>query len=270
MSDKFPTDADSASSSRPAARPKAKPRYGDTDRPAARPSRPAVRPAQPGAQPDLAPFDLAPTDLAPAEKPAPVSTAVPTLPKAKAKPRHESKANAVKPPRTVPDWVKRPITIYTALVAAAAIFAGYALVVFLTSGDDESTTFAQARDTVLLNARQDIVVLNTLDYRTVDAGLRSWLDASTGNLHDQIANVSAADKKDIVTAKKKSDGKVIDAAVTELDNRAGSATVIATVETAVTPNDGTPPKRNRFSATMERVGHSWKLSDLQQVAVNLS
>ena len=67
-----------------------------------------------------------------------------------------------------------------------------------------------------------------------------------------------------------SSGKVIDAAVTQLDNRAGNATVIATVETTVAPSNGTPPKRNRFSATLARDGGSWKLSDLQQVAVNLS
>jgi Mce-associated membrane protein len=282
---------------RPAARPKAKARYGDSDRPAGRSARPAATATAQAARSEAAapePATTASTTAlldAPAESTPPAKTPVaqvspapvasddvaavnapaevaPTLPKAKPKPRHEAKETA-RPPRTAPDWLKRPATIYVALVAAAAIFAGYALIAWLTAGN-ESASFSRARDAVLLDARQDIVILNRLDYRSVDAGLKNWLAASTGDLHDQLANVTADDKKDIVAAKKTSDGKVIDAAVTELDNRAGTATVIATVETTVEPNDGTPPKRNRFSAAMQRVGSTWKLSALQQVEVNLS
>jgi len=248
MSDEEPTTPTSesasesaAASARPVPRPKAKPRYGAGEAlPTRAASKPTVRKAKPSTKPRAKP--RAKKDPAP-----------------KAERSH-----------SVPGWIRRPVTIYTAIVAAAAIFAGYALVAWINAGNDESVHYAKARDAVLLDARQDIVVLNTLDYRKVDAGLKSWLDASTGDLHEQIANVTATDKKDLVNAKKISSGKVIDVAVTELDNRAGSATVIATVETSVSPSNGTPPKRNRFSATLARDGSSWKLSDLQQVAVNLS
>jgi len=101
--------------------------------------------------------------------------------------------------------------------------------------------------------------------------LQDWLGATTGTLHDQISQVSASDKKSITDAKTTTTGRVIDAAVTQLDDRAGSATVIASVEVSVQPATGSATiKRNRFTATMTRVGTEWKLSDLQQVAVNLS
>jgi len=293
MSDDKPTGASRGSGTvtvrRPAARPKGKPRYGDTDHPADGPSRPATRRA-PTAEPAVAKPAVAEPAVAGPEatvttEPAPPAAstsddpfetsgdAAPTPPKAGTEPSRESKATVaaepVKRTSALAYWAKRPLSVYLALVVAAAIFAGYALVAWVTT-DDGPVKFARARDAVLLDARQDIVILNKLDYRNVDAGLRAWQDATTGDLHSQLTNVSPDDKKSIVTAKKVSTGKVIDAAVTELDNRAGTATVIATVETTVTPNDGTPPKRNRFTATMTRVGKTWKLSDLAQVGVNLS
>lgn len=243
--------SDNTTPARPAARPKAKPRYQPEPTQPARPAKAeSARPAK--AKPVKAkPVKERPVERKPAEQ-KPAATA--------AAPRHRARLG----------WLKRPATIYSALVAAAAVFAGYALVTWMSVSHDDTANYAKARDAVLLDARQDIVVLNTLDYRKLDDGLKHWLDASAGDLHEQIANVTPADKKDLVTAKKISSGKVIDAAVTQLDNRAGSATVIATVETTVSPSNGAPPKRNRFSATMARDGGSWKLSDLQQVAVNLS
>lgn len=164
------------------------------------------------------------------------------------------------------------LTIGCALLAVAAVIFGVlAFVSWWHADHDDSLKFAHSRDTVALAARQDIVVLNTLNYQNVDAGLQSWLGASTGSLHDQISQVSATDKTSISDAKTVTSGKVIDAAVTQLDDRAGSATVIASVEVTVTPAGGkATTKRNRFSATMNRVGSDWKLSDLQQVPVNLS
>ncbi|MGI8666165.1 MAG: hypothetical protein ACR2N4_09070 [Jatrophihabitans sp.] len=157
------------------------------------------------------------------------------------------------------------------LALAAVVFAAIAFGSWWHADHDGSLHFAQARDNVALTARQDIVVLNTLNYAQVDAGLQSWLAASTGTLHDQISQVSAADKKSIADAKTVTTGKVIDAAVTQLDDRAGTANVIASVEVSVTPSGGTATtKRNRFSATMTRVSDTWKISDLAQVPVSLS
>jgi Mce-associated membrane protein len=154
---------------------------------------------------------------------------------------------------------------------AALVFAVLSVLSWHSADTSGSLKYAKSRDAVVLAARQDIVVLNTLSYKNVDGGLQSWLGASTGTLHDQISQVSAADKKQITDAKTVTTGKVIDAAATQLDDRAGSATVIAAVEVTVTPSSGkATTKRNRFSATMTRIDGAWKLSDLQQVAVNVS
>jgi Mce-associated membrane protein len=254
---------DTATPARPAARPKAKPRYQpEPDRPAGLTRAESSRAAKAAKPAKVEPAKPAKVESA---RPAKVKPSEPVAPVA-------GKAATEAHPRRRADLsrLKRPATICTALLAAAAAFAGYALVSWISAGNDDTAHFAKARDAVLLDARQDIVVLNQLDYRNIDGGLKRWLDATTGDLHDQLANVSPADRKDISTAKKTSSGKVIDAAVTELDNRAGTATVIATVETTVSPSNGAPPKRNRFKATMARVDGGWKLSALDQVTVSMS
>jgi Mce-associated membrane protein len=167
---------------------------------------------------------------------------------------------------------RRTLTVLLAgLAVLAVVFAVYGFTSWWRADHDSSLGYARTRDTVALAARQDIVVLNTLDYQQLDTGLQNWLGASTGTLHDQIAQVSAADKSSIAAAKTTTSGKVIDAAVTQLDDRAGTATVIASVEVTVTPAGGkAATKRNRFSANLTRVGAAWKLSDLQQVPVSVS
>ena len=144
------------------------------------------------------------------------------------------------------------------LTVAALIFAVVAVSSWWRADHDSSIGFAKTRDAVALAARQDIVVLNTMDYRKIDAGLQNWLGASAGTMHDQLSQVSAADKSTIIAAKSVTSGKVLDAAVTQLDDRAGNATVIATVEVTVNVASGkSTVKRNRYSATLARVGSAF-------------
>lgn len=161
------------------------------------------------------------------------------------------------------------IGVAVALVACLA-FAVSALVVHLTSGSSAGGA-AATRDEALLAARQDIVVLNTLDYRRVTSGLQRWSDASTGALHAQLARVSSDERKRIAAAQTVTTAKVLDAAVVNLDTAAGSATVIASVELTVHPA-GKPAqlKRERLRAQLVRVGDTWKVSSLDQVGVTLS
>jgi len=172
--------------------------------------------------------------------------------------------------------VKRPAGYGTILLCALAVaalgFAAVAAVSWWNASHDSSLDFARSRDAVAVAARQDIVVVNTLDYRNVDGGLRNWLAATTGTLHDQLSHVDPAARSQIQSAETVTTGKVLAAAVSQLDDRAGTATVLATVEITVTPAGGKAAvKRNRFSATMTRLaGDDWKLSDLQQVPVSIS
>ena len=125
---------------------------------------------------------------------------------------------------------------------------------------------------MLIVATSNIETLNSLDYRKVDEGLKSWAEVTTGTLHDQLAEVSDDERKLLADQQKISSGSVMDAAMTDFDDN--SATVIAAVESTV--NDGADPeaeptvKRNRFSADLVKVGDEWLLESLEQVAVNMS
>jgi Mce-associated membrane protein len=163
-------------------------------------------------------------------------------------------------------WWLVALLLVAALVAVSGVFMGWQA----DRAPDRAS--AETRDTVLIEARQAIETMNTLDYRSVDKGVKAWLQVTTGTLRDQLAGVSADDRTLLAEQKKISTGRVVDAAVIDVDD--GSATVIAAVE--VTVRDAAKPdseptvKRNRFSADLVKVGGRWKLESLQQVAVSLS
>ncbi len=159
-----------------------------------------------------------------------------------------------------------------ALVGAAALVMLSGLFAWWQAAGDDDIARAETRDAVLITARQHIETLNSLDYRSVDEGLDAWLDATTGTLHDQLEAVGADERQLLADQKKISTGKVVDAAVLDLDD--DSATVIASVEITVDDDADSAQeptvKRNRFSADLVDVDGTWKLENLQQVAVNLS
>jgi Mce-associated membrane protein len=161
------------------------------------------------------------------------------------------------------------------VAAVAALVAGLAvlvvgLVVFFSGGSSGPADQAKVRDTVLLAARQDIVVLNTLDYRNVDAGLKRWAAASTGTLHQQITSATTAEKKQILAGKTVTTAKVLDAAVVSLDSSEGSATVIASIELSKQPSGkAAQVERERLRAGLTRVGSTWKINSLGPVGVTL-
>lgn len=162
-----------------------------------------------------------------------------------------------------------PLLVSLVMLAAGLAVLVAGLVVYLTAGSSQGR-LAQVRDSVLLDARQDIVVLNTLDYRSVDAGLKRWSAASTGTLHQSLVHVGPATRQHIVSARKITTAKVLDAAVVSLDRNAGTATVIAAVQLRVaSPGGAATIKRERLRAEMARVGGTWKVSSLGQVGVTL-
>ena len=153
-----------------------------------------------------------------------------------------------------------------ALLAITGAFAWW------QASHDDDIARAEARDTVLIKARQHIATLNSLDYRKVDKGVKAWSDVTTGTLHDQLTQVDAQERKLLAEQKKISTGKVVDAAVLELDGSTASviASVEVTVRDAAKPDSEPTLKRNRFIADLQKAGGTWKLESLQQVAVNVS
>jgi Mce-associated membrane protein len=102
----------------------------------------------------------------------------------------------------------------------------------------------------------------------VNGGLGKWLAASTGPLHDQLARTDDTTKKTLASNATVATGRVLDAALSELDEHAGTAKMLASVEITMAKEGAAPAvKRNRFAAALSRTADGWKLSALDQLPV---
>jgi Mce-associated membrane protein len=152
------------------------------------------------------------------------------------------------------------------LLAGAMAFAGWSGWSWFEAANDESLSYATARDEALRTGRENIAQLTTLDYHDVDAGIARWLDVSTGPLHDELARTDDQTRQSLREGATVSTGKVLDAAISELDQRAGTARMLASVEITVAKQGAAPTsKRNRFVAQLTRTDAGWKLSAIDQV-----
>jgi Mce-associated membrane protein len=169
----------------------------------------------------------------------------------------------------VADKVKLRVAV--AVLVAALAFAGWAGWTWWQVGNDSSLEYAQTRDEVLASGRSHVKLLTSLDASNVDGGIERWLDVSTGALRDELAATDEATRKTLREGGGVSTGRVLDAAVSELDTRAGTAKLLVSVEIS-TSTDGGPPatKRNRFVAALARTDHGWQLSALDRVPLGTS
>jgi Mce-associated membrane protein len=155
--------------------------------------------------------------------------------------------------------------------AVAAVLCALSAWSYADTRGDPALRYAKARDTVLAAGQRDITRLNTVDAGHLDRDLGQWLDATTGPLHDQLSRTHTADAAALRQSGTSTRGTVTDAAVTELDTRAGTAKVIATVQVQVVPRSGTATTdRKRFEAGLSRTAGGWKLTALTAVPVGAS
>lgn len=158
------------------------------------------------------------------------------------------------------------LSVAIVLVVASAAVAVWFGVAWFRAANDDGLEYSGKRDEVDRVARAAIVTMNTLDYRKLDEGLGNWADATTGPLHDEIANLSADKKKQLKDAKPVTSATITSSAVKELDDRAGKATVIAAIEKKVQTADGKPQQSyQRIQATLTRTKDGWKLENLGPV-----
>jgi Mce-associated membrane protein len=137
-----------------------------------------------------------------------------------------------------------------------------------SASQDNALGYARAREDVLRVGSQGIANFNTLDPKNVKAGIDRWQQSSTGTLLDEITRDRATYEQQIAAANTMSTATIVDAAVTELDTRAGKAMVIAFVNRTVTPaGQQAVDKRERFQGELTRTSSGWKLSNIVQVAV---
>lgn len=164
------------------------------------------------------------------------------------------------------------LTAVCAIVAVAAlVFAAVAGVLWWRADHGSARKIGVAREQVDVDARLAIVTVNTSDYRHPSDALANWLDVSTGALHSQFSQSRSTVVKVLAQAKMVTKATVLDAAVTALDLKKGTASVIASVNVTRTPATGAVSTvRNRFRASMTRAGGEWKLANLAVVPVSLS
>lgn len=155
-----------------------------------------------------------------------------------------------------------------ALTAVAAVAAGWGGWSRYEAAHDDSAAYAQARDDALAAGEQAVQNMNTLDHATVDKGLDSWEDSTTGDLHKQLVDGRDGFVKQIEAARTVSTAKVLSGAVTELDERAGRAGVMVALRVTVTAPEGKPAvKESRMLGQLSRTAEGWKLSALGQAPV---
>lgn len=160
------------------------------------------------------------------------------------------------------------LRVAVAVLIAAVGFAGWAGWSWLAATGDDGLRHAAVRDEALAAGRAHVAELTTLDYHDVDAGIARWLTVSTGPLHDRLAGTDAQTRNSLRQGATVATGTVLDAAVSELDQRAGTAKLLVSVE-ITTARQGAAPaaKRNRFVAGLSLTGTGWKVSALDQVPV---
>jgi Mce-associated membrane protein len=119
---------------------------------------------------------------------------------------------------------------------------------------------------VLVDARQAAINLNSLDYHNVQAGLDLWEQTSTGPLLDEFRANRAEYEKVVTDARRVTVATVQDAAVAELDTRAGIARVLVGLDVEVRPEGQDPVvTRQRLQLEMTRTDGGWKASRVAPV-----
>lgn len=155
-----------------------------------------------------------------------------------------------------------------ALPLVAAVFAGWSGWSWHGASHSAALAANRARDNALQAGEQAVQNFNTLDYRKVRQGLNLWEQSSTGGLRAEIVAGHAQFEQQVVQARTVTSAQILDAALTSLDIRAGTATIIVAVQVTVTPAHGAPViKQNRLEGVLTRTPDGWKLSALGQVPV---
>jgi Mce-associated membrane protein len=145
------------------------------------------------------------------------------------------------------------------IVAVLVVGAVVAIVVATSGGDEDDNHLNDSSST----AAEDPAEARTAAARDADADLDRWEAVATGELLTQVTDNRAASAAQIRQAKTATTAAVLDAALSEFDEAAGTATLLAAVSVDIT-REGEEPvnKRLRLTATLERDGDDWKISAL--------
>ncbi|WP_326595729.1 hypothetical protein [Streptomyces sp. NBC_01803] len=161
-------------------------------------------------------------------------------------------------------WPRKAIALLAAL--AIVLFTAYSAGAYWNADNDESLEYAKTRDSVLNAGERHIARLNSMDADDVEAGLAQWLDATGGALHEELERGNDASAEVLAEVGTTTVATVTDAALLQLDTRAGTARMIASVRVETTPSSGeATTDRKRFEAGLGRTDDGWKLTSLTAI-----
>ncbi|MEJ8280199.1 hypothetical protein [Pseudonocardia spirodelae] len=175
----------------------------------------------------------------------------------------ERPAAAGEPGQSVnePGRFARLLPVVAVVAAVLALVTGG---LWLYSLNSDAVQVAQARDEALRDARQAVINLNTLDHKDAQKGLDLWIQSSAGSVRDEFVKNRDAYAKLVTDQKRTTTATVTDAAVSEVDPRAGTARVLAGVDVTVTPEGQQPAvTRQRIELGMVRTDDGWKVDALE-------
>lgn len=154
----------------------------------------------------------------------------------------------------------RALPLASVVAAVLALLFG---AIWLLSLNSDSVGIAADRDAALRDARTAVLNLNTLDFHNANAGLDLWIQSSTGSVRDEFIKNREAYSQLVTQQKRTTSATIADAAVSEVDSRAGVARVLLGVDVSVTPEGQKPTvTRQRIEAEMTRTDDGWKISAL--------
>ncbi|WP_156757948.1 hypothetical protein [Actinokineospora pegani] len=153
-----------------------------------------------------------------------------------------------------------------AVAVVALVFAVWFGVAWISAAGDDDLSVDRARDEVSRVGEAAVVTLNTLDYRQLDRDLDRWAAATTGPLLENINGDRAAAKATIEQGKLVTTARVLKSAVTQLNDREGTAQIMVAIVRDFTPDGGEAETAYlRIQGALDRTETGWKLSNVGTV-----
>lgn len=167
-------------------------------------------------------------------------------------------------------WRSGPLGVATLVVGAlatlACVVAAWFGLSWFRAAHDESIRLGIVRDTALQDAQQAAINVNTLDHHRVRSGFELWEQSATGAALEEFRSHRDAYVRTVTDSKTSSTARVGDAAVAELDDRAGTASVLVGVDVTYLPEQREPScVRQRLVLGMKRTPDGWKVDKIGPV-----
>ncbi|HEX7825692.1 MAG TPA: Mce protein [Mycobacterium sp.] len=161
---------------------------------------------------------------------------------------------------------KRDNRVIAALVVGLVVVVALgALVTGLGQRELQSRRDDALYEMYLTAGKQSAANLTTIDYRHVDDDIKRALDTSTGAYFDEFKQRSAAVVDSVKQQQSVSSGTITEAGVESANDTTGVVLVAVKVHTEVGSG---PPQRDRYwrvRLTMQKVGDSAKVSNVEPI-----